>query len=67
MLGRMFSVKILLLSTAGGVAGAVAVVIFHGNATDVVAGALATVALVAVTLSAIQLAGEIGPPDDEPL
>jgi hypothetical protein len=63
----MSFVKILLLSSAVGLAGAAAVVIFHGIAADVAAGALATAALVAVTWSAIQLAGEIGPPDDEPL
>jgi hypothetical protein len=63
----MAFVKILLLSSAVGLAGAAAVVIFQGIAADVAAGVLATAALVAVTWSAIQLAGEIGPPDDEPL
>jgi hypothetical protein len=42
-------------------------VIFHRGATEAVAGVLATLALVAATRSAIQLAGEIGAPDDEPL
>jgi hypothetical protein len=63
----MSPVKTLLLSIAAGVAGAVAIVIFQSVAADVVGGALAIGALIAVTWSAIQLAGEIGTPDDERL
>lgn len=46
------------------VAGAVAVVIFQTVVADVLGGALAIVALIAVTGSAIRLAGEIGVPDE---
>jgi hypothetical protein len=63
----MSPVKTLLLSIAAGVAGAVAIVIFQSIAADVVGGALAIAALVAVIWSTIQLAGDVGTPDDEPL
>jgi uncharacterized membrane protein YraQ (UPF0718 family) len=63
----MSPVKTLLLSVGVAIAGAVAVVIFHSIATDVAGGALAVAALVAVTWSAIRLAGDSGTPDDEPL
>jgi hypothetical protein len=63
----MTLVKTLLLSVGVGIAGAVGVVIFHSVAADVAGGALAIAALVAVTWSAIRLAGEIGTPDDERL
>jgi hypothetical protein len=56
----------MLLSIPVGVAGAVAIVIFQSIAADVVGGALAIAALIVVTRSAIQLAGELGGPDDEP-
>jgi hypothetical protein len=63
----MSPVKILPLSIGFGVAGAVAVVIFHSVAGDLVGGAMAVAALVAVTWSVLRLAGEPGPPDDQPL
>jgi hypothetical protein len=63
----MSPVMTLLLSVGVGIASAVAVVIFHSIAADVAGGALAVAALVAVTWSAIRLAGDIGTPDDEPL
>jgi len=59
--------KIMLLSIAVGVAGAVVIVIFQSIAADVVGGALAIAALITVTWSAIRLAGEDGTPDDEPV
>jgi hypothetical protein len=61
----MTPVKTLPLGIAVGVAGAAAVVIFQTVMADLVGGALAIVALIAVTWSAIRLAGEMGPPDDE--
>jgi hypothetical protein len=63
----MSPIKTLLLSIAAGVAGAVAIVIFQTVAADVVGGAVAIAALVVVIWSTIQLAGDIGTPDDEPL
>jgi hypothetical protein len=63
----MSPVKTLLLSIGFGVAGALAVVIFQSVAADAVGGAMAIAALVAVTWSVFQLAGEPGPPDDQPL
>ena len=61
----MKPVKTLPLGIAVGVAGAAAVVILQTVVADVVGGALAIVALIAVTWSAIRLAGEMGPPHDE--
>jgi hypothetical protein len=54
----------LILASAIGVAGAVAVVICDAVLADVVGGAVALVALAVVTRSAIWLAGEGGAPDD---
>jgi hypothetical protein len=62
----MTPVKTLPLGIAVGVAGAAAVVIFQTVMADLVGGALAIVALIAVTWSAIRLAGEMGPTHDEP-
>jgi hypothetical protein len=61
----MTPVKTLLLGIPVGVAGAVAVVIFQTLAADVAGGAVAIAALIAVTWSAIRLAGETGTPGDQ--
>ena len=61
----MSPITTLLLAISVGVAGAVTVVIFQTLMADVVGGALAIVALFAVTWSAIRLAGDVGGPDDE--
>jgi hypothetical protein len=63
----MSPVQTLPLSIGFGIAGAVVVVIFHSVTADVVGGAIAVAALVAVTWSALRLAGELGEPDDEAL
>jgi hypothetical protein len=63
----MTPTKTLLLSIAVGVAGAVAIVIFQSLAADVVGGAFAIAALIAVTWSSLRLAGDLGAPDDEPV
>ena len=55
----------LVLASAFGVAGAIAVVIIDGVVADVLGGLVALVALAVVTRSAIWLAGEGGVPDDE--
>jgi hypothetical protein len=57
--------KTLILSIAVGVAGAVVIVIFQSLAADVVGGAFAVAALIAVTWSAMLLAGDVGDPDDD--
>ncbi|HVD56106.1 MAG TPA: hypothetical protein VNC17_04635 [Thermoleophilaceae bacterium] len=57
--------KTLPLGIAVGAAGAAAVVIFQTVMADLVGGALAIVALIAVTWSAIRLAADMGPPHDE--
>jgi uncharacterized protein (DUF697 family) len=62
----MSPVKTLLLAIALGVVGAAVVVIFQSAVADVVGGVVAIVALTAVTSSALRLASEIEPPDDEP-
>jgi hypothetical protein len=61
----MSPLKTLPLGVAVGVAGAAAVVVFQSVVADAVGGALAIVALIAVTWSAIRLAGDIGAPHDE--
>jgi hypothetical protein len=63
----MSPIRTLPLAIGLGVAGAIAVVIFHTLLTDVVGGVLGVVALIVVTWSAIQLAGETGAPPDDTL
>jgi divalent metal cation (Fe/Co/Zn/Cd) transporter len=62
---QMSPVTTLLLASAVGVAGAVAVVIFDSVIADVVAGAVAFAALAVVMRSAVQLAGGAATPDDD--
>jgi hypothetical protein len=57
----------LVLSIGLGAAGAAAVVFLHSVAGDVLGGAVAIAALVAITRSVIRLAGEAGTPRDAPL
>jgi hypothetical protein len=61
----MSPAKTLPIAIILGVAGAIAVVIFHTTAADLVGGVVAIVALIAVTSSAIRLASEIEPTDEE--
>jgi hypothetical protein len=55
----------LLLTGAVGVAAAAAVVAIHDVVADAVGGAVAIVALIVVTRSAIQMAGDSGAPEEE--
>jgi hypothetical protein len=61
----MSPTKTLPLAIILGVAGAVTVVVFQSTAADLVGGVVAIVALIAVTSSAIRLASEIEPTDEE--
>jgi hypothetical protein len=61
----MSPVKTLLLSIPVAVAGAVAVVIFQSVVADVLGGAVAIGALIAVISSTFRLAGDVGTADDE--
>jgi hypothetical protein len=58
----MSPARTLPLAIPVGVAGAVAVVIFQNTLADALGGALASVALIAVTWSAIRLAREAEAP-----
>ena len=55
----------LLLTGAVGIAAAAAVVAIHSAVADAVGGAVAIVALIVVTRSAIQMAGDSGAPEEE--
>jgi hypothetical protein len=54
----------LLLIGALGVAGAAAAAAIRNTAADAIGGAVAIVSLVAVTRSAIQMAGDSGAPEE---
>jgi hypothetical protein len=54
----------LLLSSVLGVAAAAAVVAVHSAAADAIGGAVALGSLIAVTRSAIRMAGDSGAPED---
>jgi hypothetical protein len=54
----------LLLTGVIGVAAAASVVAIHDVAADAVGGAVAIVALIVVTRSAIQMAGDSGAPEE---
>jgi hypothetical protein len=61
---RMSPLQKLLLIGALGVAAAAAAVAIRSTVADVIGGAVAIVALVAVTRSAIQMAGDSGAPEE---
>jgi hypothetical protein len=54
----------LALSIALGILGAATVMVAHSVAGDIVGGALAIGALIALTRSVIRLAGDAGAPSD---
>jgi hypothetical protein len=62
---RMSPLLKLLLTGAVGIAAAAAVVAIHSAVADAVGGAVAIVALIVVTRSAIQMAGDSGAPEEE--
>jgi hypothetical protein len=62
---RMSPLLKLLLTGVAGVAAAAAVVTIHDAVADAVGGAVAILALIVVTRSAIQMAGDSGAPEEE--